>query len=61
MLAAEKGKDVTLTHLAHAGLVSLTGQKHPDDPATWGQVVQAGFEIAPEPTGIDRAVGIFTP
>ncbi|HET6576331.1 MAG TPA: HEAT repeat domain-containing protein [Fimbriiglobus sp.] len=48
VLAAEHGKDVTLTHLAHGGLVSLTGQDHPADPQEWNAVVQAGFEIAPE-------------
>jgi HEAT repeat protein len=48
VLAAEHDQDVTLTNLAHGGLVSLTGQQHPADPQTWDAVVQAGFEIAPE-------------
>lgn len=46
ILAAEEGKDVTLTNLAHGGLVELTGLKHPADAATWNEVVQTGFEIA---------------
>jgi HEAT repeat protein len=57
VLAAEQGKDVTLTNLAHGGLVELTGLKHPADPAAWNEVVQAGFEIAPEPSGLRRALG----
>ncbi len=46
VLAAEEGKDVTLTSLAHGGLVELTGLTHPADAAAWSEVVQAGFEIA---------------
>lgn len=56
VLTDEQGKDLTLGHLAHEGLVNLTGKSHPADPATWNGVVQAGFEIAPEPTAIERAV-----
>jgi HEAT repeat protein len=48
VLAAEHDQDVTLTNLAHGGLVSLTGQQHPADPQAWDAVVQTGFEIAPE-------------
>lgn len=59
VLAAEHGKDVTLTDLAHGGLVSLTGQNRPADPQQWDAVVQAGFEIAPEPTPLQRAVGLL--
>jgi hypothetical protein len=61
VLAAEQGKDVTLTNLAHGGLVELTGLKHPADPAAWNEVVQAGFEIAPEPSGLRRTLGPDTP
>lgn len=61
VLAAEQGKDVTLTNLAHGGLVDLTGLKHPADPAAWNEVVQAGFEIAPEPSGLRRTLGPDTP
>lgn len=58
ILAAEHGKDVTLTNLAHGGLVSLTGQNQPADPRAWETVVQAGFEIAPEQTLLQRTVGL---
>ena len=61
VLTAEQGKDVTLTNLAHGGLVELTGLKHPADAAAWNEVVQAGFEIAPEPSGLRRALGPDTP
>ena len=58
VLNAEHGNDVTLTNLAHGGLVSLTGQNQPADPQAWGAVVQAGFEIAPEPNLLQRTVGL---
>jgi hypothetical protein len=57
VLAAEHDKDVTLTNLAHGGLVSLTGQNQPADPQAWGTVIQAGFEIAPEQSLLQRTVG----
>ena len=47
VLAAEHGKDVTLTNLAHEGLVSLTGRDLPPDPQKWQDVAQVGFEAAP--------------
>lgn len=56
VLSDEQGKDLTLGHLAHEGLVGLTGQNHPADPSVWAGVVQAGFEIAPEPSGVQRAI-----
>lgn len=56
VLAAEQGKDVALASLAYTGLKSLTGKSLPQDPAQWDQVIQAGFEIAPEPSGVERAV-----
>ena len=58
VLAAEHDKDITLTNLAHGGLVSLTGQNQPADPQAWDAVIQAGFEIAPEPTPFQQAVGV---
>jgi hypothetical protein len=61
VLAADGGKDVTITHLAHGGLVGLTGLKHPPDPATWNEVVQTGFEIAPPPSGFDKTLQAVTP
>lgn len=56
VLADEQGKDLALGHLAHEGLVTLTGQTHPADPSVWAGVVQAGFEIAPEPNAVQKAV-----
>jgi len=61
VLTAENGKDVPLSHLAHTGLVGLTGQKLPADPEKWNAIVQTGFEIAPEPGGIQRAVSFELP
>ena len=62
VLASEHNKDVTLTNLAHAGLVSLTGRNLPADPEQWSGVVQAGnFEVTPEPNAIQRAIGSGTP
>ncbi len=60
VLEAEHGKDVTLTHLAHGGLVSLTGKNQPPDPKAWDAVVQAGFEIAPEQNLLQRAAGLMS-
>jgi HEAT repeat protein len=56
VMTAESGKDPAVVGRAHDGLVSLTGQRIPADPARWTEVVQAGVTIAPEPTPIDRAV-----
>jgi HEAT repeat protein len=62
VLAAEHNKDVTLTNLAHAGLVGLTGKKLPANPEQWSEVVQAGnYDVVPEPNGIQRAIGFGTP
>ena len=57
VLEAEQGKDITLTNLAHGGLVELTGKNLPADPGRWNEVVQTGFEIAPESNAIQRAIG----
>jgi hypothetical protein len=56
VLKQEKGKDPTLTYRAHTGLVRLTGKKLPPDPQAWGEVVQAGVTLAPEPTWVENAV-----
>jgi HEAT repeat protein len=62
VLASEHNKDLTLTNLAHTGLVGLTGKKLPANPEQWGEVVQAGnFEVVPEPNAIQRAIGLSTP
>jgi hypothetical protein len=51
ILASEIDKpDTAIIGRAHEGLVKLTGKKLPPDPQRWNDVVQAGFEIAPEPT-----------
>jgi hypothetical protein len=60
VLAAEHDKDITLTNLAHSGLVSLTGKNEPADPKAWDAVIRAGFEIAPEPNLLQRTVGLFS-
>lgn len=56
VLAAEHGKDAAVAGRAHDGLVRLTGQRLPADPARWNQVVQAGVYIAPEESVVDQAV-----
>jgi hypothetical protein len=48
-------KDPALARGAHQGLVHLTGKKLPPDPEKWGEVVQAGVVIAPEPTWVQNA------
>jgi hypothetical protein len=59
VLADEHGKDVTLTNLAHAGLVGLTGKNQPPDPRAWEAVIQAGFEVVPEQNFLQRTVGLL--
>jgi len=56
VLTLEKGKgDTALVGRAHDGLVNLTGKHLPPDPAKWNEVVQAGVEIAREPSWVDHA------
>ena len=51
VLASEIDKpDTAIIGLRNEGLVKLTGKQLPPDPKQWNAVVQAGFEIAPEPT-----------
>jgi hypothetical protein len=57
VLNREAGKhDTALIGRTHEGLVRLTGKRLPPDPEKWGEVVQAGIEIAPEPTWWDDTV-----
>ena len=56
VLKAEAGKDPALVRGAHQGLVRLTGKRLPPDPQKWGEVVQAGVVIAPEPSWVDNAI-----
>lgn len=56
VLSAAHGKDIALAQMAHRELVDLTGQRLEEDPAKWNGVVQAGFEIAPESSWIERAI-----
>lgn len=56
VMSAEHGKDAAMAGRAHDGLVNLTGQRIPADPARWNQIVQAGATVAPEPGLVDRAV-----
>jgi len=56
VLHAESGKDPSLARGAHQGLVHLTGKRLPPDPQKWGEVVQAGVVIAPEPTWVENAL-----
>lgn len=56
VLANEAGKDPALARGAHDGLVRLTGKRLPPDPKQWGEVVQAGVTIAPEPTFAEELI-----
>ncbi|WP_171471214.1 HEAT repeat domain-containing protein [Frigoriglobus tundricola] len=56
VLSTETGKDYVLTRGAHQGLVRLTGKRLPPDPQQWGEVVQAGVVIAPEPTWAENVI-----
>jgi hypothetical protein len=57
VLAAEADKkDTAILGRTHEGLVHLTGKKLPPDPRAWGEVVQAGVVIAPEPSWWESAV-----
>jgi hypothetical protein len=49
-------KDTAIIGRTHEGLVHLTGKKLPADPRAWGEVVQAGIVIAPEPTWWETAI-----
>ncbi len=60
VLQAETGKDVVLASRAHEGLVDLTGQNLPADPAKWNNVVQSGFEISAGPGWVERTIGPLT-
>ena len=61
VLAAEKGRDAAVVSRAHTGLKDLTGRDLPPDPQQWNEVVQAGFEVKPERTAIQRAVDWISP
>lgn len=56
VLKQQAGKDVVLARQSHAGLVKLTGKQLPPDPEKWGEVVQAGVTIAPEPTWVESTL-----
>jgi hypothetical protein len=57
VLSAEAGNnDTALVGRTHEGLVRLTGKKLPPDPQQWGEVVQAGVVIAPEPGWWQNAI-----
>ncbi len=56
IMTTEHGKDAAVVGRAHDGLVRLTGQRLPADPAQWNRVVQAGVVIAPEESVVDQAV-----
>lgn len=61
ILTAEQGRDAAVVARAHAGLIDLTGRDLPADPKQWDEVVQAGFEVKPEPNPFQRAVGWILP
>jgi hypothetical protein len=61
VLAAEQGRDPAVVARAHLGLVELTGHQIPPDPERWNAVVQAGFEIQPEPNAVQRAINSLKP
>jgi len=56
VLAAESGRDVALTSLAHNGLKGLTGKTAPARPEEWDAIVQAGFEVVSPPSALQRAL-----
>jgi hypothetical protein len=61
VLSDEKARDIGLASRAHEGLVTLTGKSLPAEPEQWNEVVQAGVDVAPEPSAVQRAIGLFTP
>ena len=61
VLKDEGKKDMLMAHRAHEGLVELTGKRLPADGDKWAEVVQAGFEIQPEPNALQRALGGILP
>lgn len=56
VLAAESGRDVALTSLAHSGLKGLTGKSAPARPEDWDAIVQAGVVVVPPPGVVQRAL-----
>lgn len=48
--------DTAMVDRTHEGLVRLTGKRLPPDPQKWGEVVQAGVVIAPEPGWWDALI-----
>ena len=60
VLAAESGKDTGLASRAHSGLMELTGRDLPADPQKWDEVVQAGAQVGPERSGLEKTVGRLT-
>jgi hypothetical protein len=61
VMTVEANRDTALANRAHEGLVELTGHTYPVGAAEWSGVVQAGFEVRPEPNLIQRAVGRLIP
>lgn len=61
VMAVEANRDTAIANRAHEGLVELTGHTYPVGAAEWAGVVQAGFEVRPEPNMIQRAVGRLIP
>ncbi|MGL6073215.1 MAG: HEAT repeat domain-containing protein [Fimbriiglobus sp.] len=57
IFAAENGKDLALMSLAHEGLKDLTGKNVAADPDEWQTVLQAGYTVRPEGSGLIKAVG----
>ncbi len=56
VLQVETGKDLVLASRAHEGLVDLTGQNLPADPAKWNSVVQTGFEVTAGPSWVEKTL-----
>ncbi len=57
VLKSEADKhDTAVMGRTHEGLVRLTGKRLPPDPQQWGEVIQAGVVLAPEPTWWDKTV-----
>lgn len=61
VLETDGKRDIVVSGEAHQGLVKLTGKQFPPDSDKWAEVVQAGFVVQPEPSGIRRVLGSIAP
>ena len=61
VLKKDAGRDIVIAARAHEGLVNLTGQKLPPEPAKWDALVQTNFQVVPEPNAVQRAIHSVVP